>query len=109
MRAEAEAIQRQLEHRLATFAKPDDALVRKAVMKNQQRVLAAYLHVRSGYRGVDLARFFKVPRTTAYGWLDWFRSLPDGLRDGIVAFMDSQIPITAANQDAVTSGVSSTQ
>jgi len=109
MRAEAEALERQLRHRLAAFAKPEAALVRKAIGKNPQRVLAAYLHVRSGYRGADLARFFKVPRTTAYGWLDWFRSLPDGLRDGIVAFMDSQIPFTAASQDAITSGVASTQ
>jgi hypothetical protein len=107
MRVEAEALERQLGHRLAAFAKPDDALVRKAIAKNQQRVLAAYIHARSGYRGVDLARLFKVPRTTAYGWLDWFRSLPDGLRAGIVEFMDSQIPNTAASHDAITSGVAS--
>lgn len=105
MRTEAESLERQLEHRLATFAKPDDALVWKAIGKNPQRVLAAYFHVRSGYRGIDLARFFKVPRTTAYGWIHWFQSLPDGLRYGIVEFMDSQIPITAASQDAITSGV----
>lgn len=98
MRAEAEALERQMERRLAAFAKSDDALVRKAIAKNQQRVLAAYLHVRSGYRGVDLARFFKVPRTTAYGWLDWFKSLPEGLRAGIVAFMNAQVPIMAACQ-----------
>lgn len=107
MRTEAEILQRQLEQRLAMFAKSDDALVRKAITKNRQRVLAAYLHLRSGFRGVDLARFFKVPRTTAYGWLDWFRSLPDGLRDGVLAFIDSQIPMMAASQDAITSGVAS--
>lgn len=90
MRAEAEILERQLKHRLATFTKPADALVRKAVCKNERRVLAVYLHVRSGYRGVDLARFFKVPRTTAYGWIDWFQSLPEGLQAGILAFMDSQ-------------------
>jgi len=98
MRAEAEILERQLEHRLATFAKPDDALVRKAIMKNQQRVLAVYLHVRSGYRGIDLARFFKVPKTTAYGWLDWFKALPEGLQTGILAFMDSQAHSMAASQ-----------
>jgi hypothetical protein len=98
MRAEAEILERQLEHRLETFAKPDDALVRKAVMKNQQRVLAVYLHLRSGYRGIDLARFFKVPKTTAYGWLDWFKMLPEGLQAGILAFMDTQVPIMAACQ-----------
>ena len=98
MRAEAEILERQLEHRLATFAKPDDALVRKAVMKNQQRVLAVYLHLRSGYRGIDLARFFKVPKTTAYGWLDWFKSLPEGLQTGLLAFMDSQAHNMVASQ-----------
>jgi len=98
MRSEAEILERQLEHRLATFAKPDDALVRKAVMKNQQRVLAVYLHLRSGFRGIDLARFFKVPKTTAYGWLDWFKALPDGLQTGVLAFMDSQAHGMVASQ-----------
>jgi hypothetical protein len=98
MRVEAEILERQLKHRLATFAQPDDAAVRKAITKNEQRVLAVYLHVRSGYRGIDLARFFKVPKTTAYGWLEWFKMLPEGLRDGILAFMDTQAPIMAACQ-----------
>jgi len=78
--------------------KPDDASVRKAVTKNQQRVLAVYLHLRSGFRGIDLARFFKVPKTTAYGWLDWFKTLPEGLQAGILAFMDSQAHSMAASQ-----------
>lgn len=98
MKAQAEALERQLEHRLTTFAESDDSLVRKAIAKNQQRVMAAYLHVRSGYRGVDLARLFEVPRTTAYGWLDWFSSLPHGLRAGILAFLDSQAVSMAACQ-----------
>ena len=98
MRVEAEILERQLKHRLATFAQPDDATVRKAIMKNEQRALAVYLHVRSGYRGIDLARFFKVPKTTAYGWLDWFKMLPEGLQAGILAFMDTQAPIMAACQ-----------
>jgi hypothetical protein len=98
MKVEAEILERQLKHWLAHFAKPDDAIVRKVVMKNEQRVLAVYLHVRSGYRGIDVARFFKVPKTTAYDWLDWFKSLPEGLRDGILAFMDTQVPIMAACQ-----------
>jgi hypothetical protein len=68
------------------------------VIKNEQRVLAVYLHVRSGYRGIDVARFFKVPKTTAYGWLDWFKMLPEGLQAGILAFMDTQAPIMAACQ-----------
>jgi hypothetical protein len=98
MKVEVEILERQLKHRLAHFATPDDAMVRKVVMKNEQRVLAVYLHVRSGYRGIDVARFFKVARSTAYGWIDWFKSLPEGLRDGILAFMDTQAPIMAACQ-----------
>jgi len=98
MRAEVDILARQLERRLATFAQPDDALIRKAIMKNEKRVLAVYLHVRSGYGGADLSRFFKVPRTTAYGWLTWFECLPEGLRAEILAFMDSQMPIVGAYQ-----------
>jgi hypothetical protein len=98
MRVEAEILERQLKRRLAHFAQPDDATVRKAITKNEQRVLAVYLHIRSGYRGIDVARFFKVPRTTAYGWLDWFKMLPEGLQAGILAFMDTQAPIMAACQ-----------
>jgi len=98
MKVEVEILERQLKHRLATFAQPDDATVRKAITKNEQRVLAVYLHVRSGYRGIDIARFFKVPKTTTYGWLDWFKMLPEGLQTGILAFMDTQAPIMAACQ-----------
>lgn len=98
MKVEVEILERQLHYRLAHFAQPDDATVRKAITKNEQRVLAVYLHVRSGYRGIDVARFFKVPKTTAYGWLDWFKMLPEGLQAGILAFMDTQAPIMAACQ-----------
>ncbi len=98
MKVEVEILERQLQYRLAHFAKPDDATVRKAITKNEQRVLAVYLHTRAGYGGAALARFFKVPRSTAYGWLDWFKMLPEGLRDGILEFMDAQAPIMAACQ-----------
>ena len=98
MRCEVEILERQLKHRLAHFAKPDDATVRKVIMKNEKRVLAIHLHVRSGYGGAALARFFKVARSTAYGWLEWFESLPEGLREGILAFMDTQVPFMAACQ-----------
>jgi len=98
MKVEAEILERQLKHRLATFAQPEDTTVRKVIIKNERRILAVHLHVRSGYGGAALARFFKVPRTTAYGWIDWFKSLPEGLRDGILAFMDTQVPIMAACQ-----------
>ena len=98
MKAEVEILERQLKHRLAKFGAPDDATVRKVICKNEKRVLAVYLHVRSGYGGADLARFFRVPRTTAYGWVAWFQSLPEGLQTGILAFMDSQAHIMAALQ-----------
>ena len=98
MKVEVEILERQLKHRLAHFAKPDDATVRKVIMKNEKRVLAIHLHVRSGYGGATLARFFKVPRTTAYGWLEWFESLPESVQAGILAFMDTQVPIMAACQ-----------
>ncbi len=98
MKVEVEILERQLQYRLAHFAKPDDATVRKAITKNEQRVLAVYLHTRAGYGGAALARFFKVPRTTAYGWLEWFKMLPEGLQAGILAFMDTQVPVMAACQ-----------
>ena len=98
MKVEVEILERQLQYRLAHFAKPDDATVRKAIRKNEQRILAVYLHTRAGYGGAALARFFKVPRSTAYGWLDWFESLPEGLREGILAFMATQVPVMAACQ-----------
>ena len=98
MKVEAEILERQLSYRLEKFAKPDDATVRKVILKNETRVLAIHLHIRSGYRGIDLARFFKVPRSTAYGWLEWFESLPEGVQAGILEFMDTQVPIMAACQ-----------
>jgi len=98
MKVEVEILERQLKHRIAHFAKPDDATVRKVIIKNEKRVLAIHLHVRSGYGGAALARFFKVARSTAYGWLEWFESLPEGLQAGILEFMDTQVPIMAACQ-----------
>jgi hypothetical protein len=98
MKVEVEILERQLQCRLAHFAKPDDATVRKVVLKNERRILAVHLHIRSGYGGAALARFLKVPRSTAYGWLDWFESLPEGLRESILAFMATQAPIMAACQ-----------
>jgi len=98
MRVEVEILERQLKHRLAHFAKPDDATVRKVIIKNERRILAVHLHTRSGYGGAALARFFKVARSTAYGWLEWFESLPEGVQAGILEFMDTQVPIMAACQ-----------
>ena len=98
MKVEVEILERQLKHRLAHFTKPDDATVRKVIIKNERRILAVHLHVRSGYGGAALARFFKVARSTAYGWLEWFKSLPEGVQTGILEFMDTQVPIMAACQ-----------
>ena len=98
MKIEVGILERQLHYRLAHFAQPDDATVRKVVLKNERRILAVYLHTRAGYGGAALARFFKVPRTTAYGWLSWFESLPEGLREGILAFTATQVPVMAACQ-----------
>ena len=98
MKVEVEILERQLKHRLATFAQPDDAMVRKVIIKNEKRVLAIHLHVRSGYGGAALARCSKVPRSTAYGWLEWFESLPEVLQASILEFMDTQAPIMAACQ-----------
>ena len=98
MKVEVEILERQLKHRLAHFAKPDDTTVRKVIIKNERRILAVHLHVRSGYGGAALARFFKVARSTAYGWLEWFESLPEGVQTGILEFMDTRVPIMAACQ-----------
>ena len=86
---------RQLDYRLANVGQPGDVMVGYAITKNDKRVLAGYLHMRSGYGGAALARLFKVPRSTAYGWLAWFECLPEGLRAGLLAFMDAQAPILA--------------
>ncbi|NQW48465.1 MAG: hypothetical protein HQ464_11965, partial [Planctomycetes bacterium] len=98
MNVEVEILKRQLKHRLAHVAKPDDATIRKVIMKNERRILAVHLYVRSGYGGAALARFFKVPRSTAYVWLEWFESLPEGVQASILEFMDTQVPIMAACQ-----------
>lgn len=98
MRVQAEILAQQLEIRLARFVNPDDERIRKVILKNEKWVLAVHLHIRSGYGGAALARFFKVPRSTAYGWLDWFKMLPDGVQQGILAFIDTQVPMMAACQ-----------
>jgi hypothetical protein len=89
---EVAALDFQLKHRVERFAKPTDKFVEGVIRKNHTRVLAAYLHIRSDYGGAELANFFEVARSTAYGWLEWFNTLPEGLRDGILAYMDSQVP-----------------
>jgi len=67
MKVEAEILSRQLEYRLAYFAQPDDATGRKVILKNEKRVLAIHLHVRSGYGHATMARVFKVPAESLRG------------------------------------------
>ena len=105
----AEILERLLKYRLEKFSKPDDATVRHVIPKNERRILAAHLHVRSGYGGAALARFFKVPRSTDYGWLEWFQSSPQGVQAGILEFMDTKVQVIAACHDAITSGVAPTK
>lgn len=64
MKFEVEILERQLKHRLAHFAKPDDALVRKVILKNVRRILAVHLHACSGYGGAALAIRFRINKSS---------------------------------------------
>jgi hypothetical protein len=55
---------------------PDETF--ELIRDNRGRVLAAYVHVRSGHGGTELAAMFKIPTGTAYEWLRWFDRLPEG-------------------------------
>jgi hypothetical protein len=89
-KAQVEILQEQLRARLARFKDmpPDEAFA--LIRDNRGRVLAAYLHVRSGYGGTELATMFGVPKGTAYEWLRWFDRLPEGLREGVLKFIDRE-------------------
>jgi hypothetical protein len=95
---EIEHLEFQLKQRVETFRRPKNELVYETIRKNEARVLAAYLHIRSDYKGAKLSEFFNVARSTAYGWLDWFKMLPEELRESILAYMDSQVPSMAVCQ-----------
>jgi hypothetical protein len=98
VKAEVALLGDELRKRLARYrdAGPEDVL--RLIRDNRDRVLAGHLHVRSGYGGADIAKMFGVPRGTAYGWIDWFKALPDSLRDGALKFCDSQVASIAASQ-----------
>lgn len=64
MKVEVEILERQLQYRLAHFAKPDDALVRKVILKNVRRILAVHLHACSGYGGAALAIRFRINKSS---------------------------------------------
>jgi hypothetical protein len=89
-KAQVEILDEQIKQRLARFKdmSPDEAFA--LIRENRGRVLAAYLHVRSGYGGTDLASIFNIPKGTAYEWLRWFDRLPEGLREAALKFIDRE-------------------
>ena len=89
-KAQVEILEEQLKQRLARFKDmpPDEAF--ELIRDNRARVLAAHLHVRSGYGGTELAAMFKIPTGTAYEWLRWFDRLPEGLREAALRFIDRE-------------------
>lgn len=110
-KAQVEILEEQLKQRLARFKDmpPDEAF--ELIRDNRARVLAAYLHVRSGYGGTELAAMFKIPTGTAYEWLRWFDRLPEGLREAALKFIDREgfmmvvnMPPTVTNRNMEDSG-----
>ena len=104
-KAQVEILGEQLKQRLARFKDmpPDEAFA--LIRDNRARVLAAHLHVRSGYGGTDLATMFKIPAGTAYEWLRWFDRLPEGLREAALTFIDREGFMMVVNMPpTVTSG-----
>ena len=110
-KAQVEILEEQLKQRTARFKDmpPDEAFA--LIRDNRARVLAAYLHVRSGYGGTELAAMFKIPTGTAYEWLRWFDRLPEGLREAALKFIDREgfmmvvnMPPTVTNRHAQEGG-----
>ena len=113
-KAQVEILEEQLKQRVARFKDmpPDEAFA--LIRDNRARVLAAHLHVRSGYGGTELAAIFKIPSGTAYEWLRWFDRLPEGLREAALKFIDREgfmmvvnMPPTVTNRHAPEGGRSS--
>jgi hypothetical protein len=96
-KAQVTILDEQLQRRLSRFANmpPDEAF--DLIRDNRRRVFAAYLHIRSGYGGTDLATMFDIPTGTAYEWLRWFDRLPDGLRESALQFIDREGFMLVAN------------
>ena len=90
-------LEEQLQRRLSRFAgmPPDEAFA--LIRDSRRRVFAAYLHIRSGYGGTDLAAMFDIPTGTAYEWLRWFDRLPAGLRESVLQFIDREGFMMVAN------------
>ena len=110
-KAQVEILEEQLKQRVARFKDmpPDEAF--ELIRDNRARVLAAHLHIRSGYGGTDVAAMFKIPTGTAYEWLRWFDRLPEGLREAALKFIDREgfmmvvnMPPTVTNRNMEESG-----
>jgi hypothetical protein len=96
-KAQVAILEEQLQRRLSRFAAmpPDEAFA--LIRDSRRRVFAAYLHIRSGYGGTDLAAMFDIPTGTAYEWLRWFDRLPEGLRESVLQFIDREGLMMVAN------------
>jgi hypothetical protein len=97
-RAEVKLLSDQLRRRLARHQQMTEQDVFNLIRDNRDRVLAGHLHLRSGYRGADISSMFGIPRSTAYGWIDWFKALPEKLREGALRFCDEQVAAFVAGQ-----------
>ena len=98
VRAEVAVLEQQIKRAIAKAREYGHEDVVRQMRDNRQRVLAAHLHFRSGVTGVRIAEIFKVPRGTAYGWLDWFKKLPESLQAQILDWIDSQVARFIAGQ-----------
>lgn len=98
VRAEVAVLEQQMKKAIAKAREYGHEDVVRQMRDNRQRVIAAHLHFRSGVTGVRIAEIFKVPRGTAYGWLDWFKKLPESLKNAIIDCIDSQVSRFIAGQ-----------
>lgn len=87
---EAAILEDQLRLAVARYQQMGQSEVMCLIRDYRQRVLAAHLHLCSGYSGARLGEMFSVPRSTAYGWLDWFERLPDIVKRTALDWIDSQ-------------------
>lgn len=97
-RVEVKLLSDQLRQRLARHQQMTEQDVFNLIRDNRDRVLAGHLHLRSGYGGADISSMFGIPRSTAYGWIDWFKALPEKLREGALRFCDEQVAAFVAGQ-----------
>jgi len=98
VKAEVAILGQQMKRAIAEAEKhgQEDAVCQ--MRDNRKRVIAAHLHFRGGVTGVRIAEVFGIPRGTAYGWLDWFKKLPEPLKLAIFDCIDSQVARFVAEQ-----------